>query len=131
MRVIVTFEGLDRVISNLSTIEEKAPKNLETQVQSLARDTEQAWKQATPARSGRLQGGDRAEPEALSFTLENSVSYYKFVDDGHQTPAGWHTKHGYRPAKRRSHVEGREMTQAAIEFVEQNIEEYLAKFLDV
>lgn len=129
-RVIVTLEGLDEVLGNLTAINEKAQDSLIKQVQMLARDTEQFWKQVTPRRTGRLQAGDRAEGSGLSFTLNNSVRYYPFVDTGHWTPRGWRTRHGYRLAKRRSHVEGREMTSKTVDFITRNILEYLSKFLD-
>lgn len=129
-RVVIEWQGLETVISNLSRIEEIAPQNLERQVSALAKDTEQEWKQVTPRRTGRLQNADVAEPDGLSFTLKNNVYYYKFVDEGHNTPRGWRTKHGYRPAKRRSHVAGREMTSKTAQFVAQNINDYLSKFLD-
>ena len=129
-RVVIQWQGLDAAISRLTEIEEKAPQALERQMATLATDTEQEWKQNTPRRTGRLQGADVVEPDGLSFTLKNNVYYYKFVDEGHQTPRGWRTKHGYRLAKRRSHVAGREMTSKTMQFVMQNITRYLSKFLD-
>jgi hypothetical protein len=129
-RVTIQWDGLEQVISNLSSIEEKAPQNLQAQTKKLADATETAWKQAMPRRTGRLQDADRAVPAELSFTLENSVDIYKFVDEGHNTPRGWRTKHGYRPAKRRSYVKGKQMTEKAVKFVEENITDYLSKFLD-
>ncbi len=129
-RVIITIDGLDKVISTLSSIENKAEGNLEKQTATLARDTGQAWQDVTHRRSGRLQAGEIVDAQGLSFTLKSSTYYYNFVDKGHNTPAGWRTKHGYRPAKRRSYVEGQEMTKKAVEFVEENIENYLSKFLD-
>lgn len=129
-RVIIQWQGLDAAISRLSEIEEKAPQNLERQVSALATATEQEWKQNTPRRTGKLQEGDKVEPDGLSFTLNNSTRYYPFVDTGHWTPKGWRTKHGYRPAKRRSHVAGREMTSKTIQFVLQRMNDYLSKFLD-
>lgn len=131
MRVIIEIEGLTEVLGNLSAIEEKAPINIEKQVGLLARDTEQeAWQPATPSRTGQLRSADIAQASGLSFTLQNGTRYYDWVNDGHNTPAGWRTKRGYRVAKRRSHVAGREMTQKAVQFVEQNILDYLSKFLD-
>lgn len=129
-KVIIEWQGLDNAIARLTEIEEKAPESLATQVRELAKDTEQTWREATPRKTGRLQGADEAKPDGLSFTLNNSTRYYKFRDEGHWTPRGWRTKHGYRPAKRRSHVEGAFMTDKAVEFIEQNAEEYLSKFLD-
>lgn len=129
-RVIITFQGVEQVLGNLTQIEEKAGQNLQKQTNELAKATEQAWKEATPRRTGRLQDADKAETAALSFTLRNATFYYPFVDEGHMTPRGWRTKHGYRLAKRRSRVKGREMTQKAVEFIRQNIREYLSKFLE-
>lgn len=129
-RVTITWNGIEEVISNLTTIEEKGQENLIKQTAKLADATKQTWKDNTHRRSGRLQDAEEAPVEGLSFTLNNSVYYYDWVNDGHNTPRGWHTRHGYRPAKRRSHVEGQEMTQKAVEFIEDNIEEYLSKFLD-
>lgn len=129
-RVIIQWQGLDAALSRLSEIEEKVPQNIERQVTALAEATEQEWKQNTPRRTGKLQDADKAEPDGMSFTLNNSVYYYKFVDEGHNTPRGWRTKHGYRPAKRRSHVAGREMTSKTIQFVLQRMNDYLSKFLD-
>lgn len=130
VRVTITFDGLEKALDRLSTIEEKAPQNLQKQTKALASGTQEAWKSATHVRSGKLQGGEHVDVEGLSFTLKNNVRYYDWVNDGHMTPRGWRTKRGYRIAKRRSHVEGQEMTQKAVEFVEQNAEQYLSKFLD-
>lgn len=129
-KVTITWEGLDEVLSNLTDIGKQAPDRLQKQVQALAEDTETAWKDDTPRRTGRMQEADRTDVAGLSFTLNNDTYYYDFVDKGHWTPRGWRTKHGYRPAKHRSHVEGREFTAVAIEFIKDNIEEYLSKFLD-
>jgi hypothetical protein len=129
-KVVITFEGLDQVIARLSEIETKGEENLVKLTKTLASDTEQAWKDVTHRRSGRLQEGDVTEAMGLSFVLKNAVYYYRWVNDGHWTPRGWRTKRGYRLAKRRSHVEGQEMTQKAMMFVQQNILEYLSKFLN-
>lgn len=129
-RVSVVFEGLDTVLNNLTRIEEKAPQNLQTQIERLARDTEQAWRQATPRRTGRLQSEESAQTVRFGFTLNNSTRYYDWLSDGHWTPRGWRTRRGFRRAKRRSFVEGRHMTEKAMEFITRNILEYLSKFLD-
>jgi len=129
-KVIIEFQGLETVLSNLTKIEEKGQQNLVKQTASLARDTEAEWKEVTPRKSGRLQDDERAVPSGLSFTLKNSVYYYKFLDEGHLTPRGWRTRHGYRRAKRRTRVEARLMTERTVEFIEQNIRGYLVKFLD-
>lgn len=129
-RVIIEWQGLDAAISQLTRIEEILPQNLEQQMATLAKDTEQVWRQNTPRRTGLLQGADVVEPDGLSFTLKNNTRYYDWVDLGHNTPRGWRTKHGYRVAKRRSHVAGREMTSKTMQFVIQNIVQYLSKSLD-
>jgi hypothetical protein len=129
-RVIIEWQGLDAAISRLTEIGEKAPQGVEHQMAALANATEEVWKEHTPRRTETLEEGDVVEPDGLSFTLKNSVYYYKFVDEGHNTPKGWRTKHGYRLAKRRSHVAAREMTSKTMQFVAQNIVRYLSKFLD-
>lgn len=130
-RVTIELIGLETVIANLDKIGEQAPANLEKQTAELARGAQDAWDAVTPVRSGRLIGGNKAEVGGLSITFMNGVYYYKFVNDpGHMTPAGWHTRHGYRPARRRSHVAGKPMTETLVDFVSENIEEYLSKFID-
>jgi hypothetical protein len=129
-RVVITFQGVEETINRLTQIEEKAGQNLITQTRELAKDTETAWKEATPRRTGRLQDADSVESSGLSFTLKNGVYYYPFVSDGHMTPRGWRTRRGYRLAKRRSRVPGQHITEKAMQFVEQNIRPYLVKFLD-
>ena len=130
VRVVITFEGLNQVVGRLEALEKIAPENIEKQMARLAKATEVEWRGATPKRTGKLQSGDKVQPDGFEFTLENPVHYYKFVDEGHMTPAGWRTRRGYRPAKRRSHVAGRDITKTALNFVEQNILDYLSKFLD-
>lgn len=130
VKVTIEFQGLQAVLDNLESIEARAQDNLEKQTVQLTRDAQDAWRNATPVRTGRLMGADRGIPGGLEVEFINTVRYYKWVDEGHMTPAGWHTKHGYRPAKRRSHVGGKFMTEALVEFLEGNIEEYLSKFLD-
>ena len=129
-RVVIQWEGLEQTIAKLEQIEEKGQQNLKTLTKDLASDTEKIWKQATPRRTGKLQGADQAVPAELSFTLNNDTRYYDWVDTGHWTPKGWRTKHGYRPAKRRSYVKGREMTEKAVQFIKDNITKYLSRFLD-
>lgn len=132
VNVTISWQGIDEVIARLTDIEEKGQANLQTIVRDFAGETKDAWKEGTPrGKTGRLQDEEEAVAEGLSFTLESPTFYYKFVDDpGHWTPRGWRTKHGYRPAKRRSHVEGRGMTRKATDFVKDNIEERLSHFLD-
>lgn len=129
-KVTIVFEGLDTVLNNLTRIEEKAPQNLQTQIERLARDTQQAWKQGSPRRTGRMQGEERVETVRFGFSLNNNTKYYDWVNDGHMTARGWHTRRGYRLAKRRTRVPGQHMTEKAMEFITRNILEYLSKFLD-
>lgn len=129
-RVTVVFEGLDTVLNRLTEIEEKIPQNLVKQTAALAKDTEEEWKEVTPRKSGRLMEAEKVIPSGLSFTLNNNVYYYKFLDEGHLTPRGWRTRHGYRRAKRRTRVEARLMTERAMDFVTYNILKYLAKSFD-
>ena len=126
MKVTITFEGVEKVLSNLTDIGEKAGENLQKQIEELGKDTAIKWQQATPSRSNRLRGSDKMMPGELSFTLQNAVYYYKFVDEGHMTPKAFHG----RPARRISHVQGREMTKVAVDFIMENLIDYLAKFLD-
>jgi hypothetical protein len=130
VKVTIEWNGLSTVIGNLDAIAAKAPSKLEEQVGELAKDTLSFWREVTPKRTGRLAGGESAPASGLQFTLNDGVKYYPFVDEGHMTPRGWHTRHGYRPAKRRSHVAGKFMTQKAVDFIEGNITNYLSKFLD-
>jgi hypothetical protein len=128
--VKVTIEGDEEVLARLKEIQEKARENLVKLTADFAKDTEADWQEVTPRRSGRLQEADVTVPAGLSFTMENDVYYYPFVDTGHRTPAGWRTKHGYRPAKHRSYVEGRLMTERAVDYIEENLTEKLSHFLD-
>lgn len=130
VRVVVELQGLSEVLGNLDKIESKAQEGVVKQTTQLGQDALSVWKNATPKRTGRLAGEDFANIGGLSFTMENGVFYYGFVDEGHMSPRGWTTKHGYRPAKRRSHVSGRMMTATLIDFLEENLEQYLAKFLE-
>jgi hypothetical protein len=130
VRVTITFSGLTEAIERITKFRDSVPKNIEKQVELLSRDTKAVWSGATPRRTGRLAAGNTAPATAMGFTLENGVFYYDFVDFGHQTPIGWHTKRGYRQAKRRSHVASREMTRSAVQFIEENIVVYLSKVFD-
>ena len=128
--ITIKWEGLDQAISRLADIGEKIPQNIGSQMKELGGDTQTYWRQNTPRRSGKLEEGDNVEPDGMSFTLKNSIFYYPFVDTGHDTPRGWRTKRGYRLAKRRSHVAGREMTSKTMRFVMENINRYLSKSFD-
>jgi hypothetical protein len=130
MKITIEFSGLTENIEYLTSIGEKAPVGIEKQAGLLARDAKGVWQGGTPQRSGHLRSGDTAQIEGMSFTLNNAVRYYDWVNDGHNTPAGFRTRRGYRPAKRRSHVAGREMTQKAVQFIQENAVGYISKFLD-
>lgn len=130
IKITVQWDGLQEALERLDEMEERAPENLQTHLHAFGEDVEQAWRDNTPRRTGRLQGGDMVELDGLTLTLNNDVYYYKFLDEGHMTPRGWHTRHGYRPAKRRSHVEGREITAKTTEFIEENLADALSTFLD-
>jgi hypothetical protein len=128
IRVIVDAQ---QALESLDKASTKIPENLKRQLGKLADDSKKAWQEGTPeGKTKRLRGGEEAEVTDLSINFINEVYYYKFVDDGHYTPRGWHTKHGYRPAKRRSFVEGREMTKKATEFIEGHADPYLSDILD-
>lgn len=133
-RVTITIEGLDQAITRLTEIKEKGEENLIKQVKKLSDDGRDAWKDATPRRKGRLQEEEEGVAAGLSIAFKSPTYYYDWVNEGHDTPRGWHrlTKHGvvWRAAKHRSHVAGREMTPKLMEWLTDNTEEYLAKFLD-
>lgn len=130
-RIVIQFQGVEETIQRITEIEEKVQQNLITETKQIADDGKTAWKEATPeGKTGRLRGKEEAQAADLSATFTSPTYYYKFVDAGHNTPAGWRTKHGYRPAKRRSHVKGREMTKQLVEWLRQNMTRYLSKFLD-
>lgn len=131
LKITVTFEGLDTVIANLGKIGETFEQNIQDTTEKLAVDTQDEWQAVTPkGKTGRLREGDKAKPGSLSFILENPTYYYRFVDEGHNTPRGWRLPGGgYRVAKRRSHVEGKFMTEKAVEYVERVILERLGEAL--
>lgn len=129
IKVTITFEGLDEAISHFAQIPDQSRANLIKKTASFSKTAETAWKGVTPVRSGRLQGGDVADASDLTITFMNGVYYYVFRDQGHMTPRGWHTAHGYRLAKRRSHVGGAFMTDRLVEYIESNIGEALSSFL--
>lgn len=130
VKITVQWDGLQEALERLDSMEERAPESLQSRLHAFGEDVEQVWRDNTPRRTGKLQGGDSVEPDGLSLTLNNDVYYFDFVDKGHWTPRGWHTRHGYRPAKRRSHVEGREITTKTTEFIEGHLADALSTFLD-
>ena len=129
LRVIVTFEGLDTVLSNLERYETAFPQNIEQAMAVLGEDALNVMRGATHVRTGTLRSGDTLETSGMGFTLSNYVRYAKFVERGHMTPAGFHTRHGYRPAKRRSHVGPFPFLKPAVEYVEAEIIDRLAAAL--
>lgn len=130
VKVTITWDGIEEAVSRLGTISERGQQNLVKLTANLADDGKTAWREVTPHRTGRLQGEEEAISSGLSATFRSSTFYYPFVSEGHYTPRGWRTKHGFRPAKRRSHVAGREMTAKLVDWLRQNTPEYLSKFLD-
>lgn len=130
-RVTITIEGLEQVITSLTEIGAKSEQSLVKLTKKLSDDGRRAWKDVTPrGKTGRLQGEERAEPSGLSITFSSPTRYYGWVDAGHWTPRGWRTKRGFRLAKHRSHVAGREMTPKLVEWLTENTPEYLSKFLE-
>lgn len=126
----VEWEGLGEAVSRFSQMGEKLNSNLENQSQALGRAGKDAWDSATPVRSGRLKGGNVANAEGLTVTFSNAVKYYVWVDEGHMTRRGHMTKHGFKPAKRRSHVAGKFMTEKLVQWAKENVGEYLQKAVD-
>src|SRR5690348_4891330 len=114
----VEWTGLDGAISRFSQMGEQLNNNLENQAQALGRAGKDAWDSVTPVRSGRLKGGNTAEAGGLTVTFSNAVRYYPFLDTGHMTPSYFHRHGRIVPAKRRSHVAGRFMTEKLVKFLE-------------
>jgi len=129
-KVTITLEGLDKVVSNLKDIGKKGRENVEKITQETGKDALDVMKGATHVRSGRLKQGDTLEGSGLSFTLSNAVKYAPFIEYGHMTARGWHTRHGYRPAKRRSHVPAYPFLKPAVEFIVEELPDRLSKFLE-
>jgi hypothetical protein len=128
--VTIAFQGVEETISRLTQIEEKAEQNLVKQTKALADDGVQAWRQGSPRDTGRMQSEENAEASGLSISFRSPTRYYDWVNDGHQTPAGWRTRRGFRRARHRRRVEGQHMTQKLTDFVAQNATRYIGKFLD-
>lgn len=129
-RVIITFQGIETVIGNLSRIEQRGLQNAEQIMSNLGKDSLEQLKTNTPERTGVLRGGDTLTPETLGFTLYNRIKYAGWVERGHRTPAGWRTKRGYRRAKRQSYVEGRRYMQKTVSWIAYEIRPRLSKFLE-
>ena len=116
IRVRIEFEGIDTVIGNLEAYGEELPVRIEEVMAKLADETQEAWQEATPVRTGHLRQWDVTHPGGMTFTLENPVYYYPFVDAGHAVRSGWRVK---GPVV--GHVAARNMTQHAVQFVEGNL----------
>lgn len=129
VKVTISFNGLDEAISHFAKIPDQSRANLVKKTANFGGSARTFWQGATPVRSGRLKGGNVADVSDLTITFMNDVYYYTFVDTGHMTPRGWHTRHGYRLAKRRSHVEGKFMTDKLVDFIKSNIGDALSDFL--
>lgn len=128
--VSITWIGLDEAISHFQNVGLSTLDKIEKQTVELAKAGQDAWREATPVRTGRLMGGDRGIPGGLQIEFINATRYYPFVDLGHRTPSYFHRHGRIVPAKRISHVAGREMTQKLVEFLEGNVVEFLKKALD-
>jgi hypothetical protein len=130
-KVSISIEGVQETISRLNQIEEKAQQNLVSIAGQISDEGKTAWKEATPqGKTGRLRGEENAMHAGLSVSFTSPTKYYPFVDEGHNTPAGWRRPWGFQPAKKRSFVKGREMTKKLTEWLRQNMPQYLSKFLD-
>lgn len=130
-RMNITLEGVQETISRLNQIEEKAQQNLVSITKSISDDGKASWKEATPSgKTKRLRGEENAIPTGLSISFTSTTEYYKFVDEGHNTPEGWQRPWGFQKAKKRSYVKGREMTKKLTEWLRQNMTRYMSKFLD-
>lgn len=126
----VEWEGLGEAVSRFSQMGEKLNSNLENQAQALGRAGKDAWDAATPVRTGRLKGGNVANAEGLTVTFSNATHYFEFVDKGHMTPSYFHRHGRIIPAKRRSHVAGKFMTEKLVEYLKGAVGEYLQKAID-
>lgn len=127
VKVTIAFEGIDTVISNLDKIGQKTEQNIQDITAKLGTDAQDVMREHTPERKGRLREGDALDVGKFEFTIFNEVYYAGWRNWGHMTPRGWHTRRGYRPAKRRSHVEGAFFLEQAVEFVEKEIIDRLGK----
>ena len=128
--VTVTMAGGEQVMSRLSNLNGRSEQNIEALMNELAGDTQTAWQEVTPRRSGRLQDSEMAVMGDMEFSLISDVWYYSLVDEGHKTARGWRTKHGYRQAKHRTEVPGKRMTQQAVDFAVEHITGYLSHVWD-
>lgn len=129
-RVTIEWEGLDSAISRFEHLGPSVQDKVEKQTVELSKAGQDAWRSETPVRTGRLMGGDRGVPGGLQIEFINAVRYYDFVDLGHRTPSYFHRHGRIVPAKRISHVAGREMTEKLVEYLEGATGEYLRKALD-
>ena len=128
VKVTISFEGIDTVISNLDAIGKKTEQNIQDITATLGADALDVMREATHVRTGKLREGDTLDVGHFSFELFNDVRYAGWVNWGHMTPRGWRLPGGgYRPAKRRSHVEGEFFLEKSVEFVEQEILDRLGK----
>jgi hypothetical protein len=126
----VEWIGLENAISHFQDVGYSTLDKIEKQGVELARAGQDAWRSVTPVRSGRLMGGDRGVPGGFEIEFINATRYYDWVDRGHRTPS-YFRRHGrVIPAKRVSHVAGREMTEKLVEYLEGATPEYLRKALD-
>lgn len=128
--VRVEWEGLDNAISRFENIGLSVLDKIEKQGVELARAGQDAWRSVTPVRSGRLMGNDRGVPGGFEIEFMNATRYYDWVSDGHRTPSYFHRHGRIVPAKRRSFVAGKHITEKLVEYLEGATTEYLRKALD-
>lgn len=136
-RVNIVMEGVQETISRLNQIEEKTQQNLVNIAGQISDDGKTAWKEATPygrssakRKTPHMRDDENATPSGLSVSFTSPTYYYDWVDKGHKTPEGWQRPWGYQVAKKRSFVKGREMTKKLVDWLSQNMTQYLSKFLD-
>lgn len=129
-KVTIEWTGLDNAIQHFEKVGYSVLQKIEDQGVELARAGQDAWRAATPVRTGRLMGSDRGVPGGLEIEFINATRYYDWVSEGHRTPSYFHRHGRIVPAKRRSFVAGRHMTEKLVEYLEGATTEYLRKALD-
>jgi len=115
--VRITVEGVGEAISYLQSVDADLRGALQDTMSQFGSDSQDFMKEATPARKGTLRSGDALAQGDMQFTLSNVVYYAGWRNFGHNTPRGWHTRHGYRLAKKRSFVEGAHFYEKTTEYI--------------
>lgn len=129
VRIRVEWEGISAMEARIDSIGQKTVQNIEKNMHNLGEDAHVVMQEHTHVRSGRLLEGDQLNVAGMSFELANQVRYAKFIEGGHMTPSYFHTRHGIRPAKKRSFVGPFPFLEPAVEFGMENILEYLSHSL--